>query len=171
MVNIRAALDSLPAKPALVIAPIIVCVVLALYYHQRYKVCTQQSVLRNRVLQSIAKIEQQAGGQFHLADAIPFQWNILKVTQGYRPEHRQIDCPFGWGWPADKRRELARENRLTILAFFFNKAFRGFVELDGNQVEFVGLEKPLGPTQAVFDIENMTADGPVILRLATKDPQ
>lgn len=162
MVNIKGALSSLPSKPALFIAPGIICVVLGLHYSQVYNTCQKQTRLRAQLMD---KIGAAAGrSQFRLDQAIPFNWNIVRITQGYKPEKHAINCPFGWGWAEEKRRELADASQITILGFFMGNLFRGFVELDGGKIHFVGTEKPIGIGNAVFDVDKSQAGGPVVLR-------
>ena len=94
MALIKDALSSLPAKPALFIAPLLVVLVLTLYYRDQYGKCVEIRQARaelNEMLQSI-----EASGRFRLTDFTGFAWNRVRIVSGVKPGTISDQCPFDW---------------------------------------------------------------------------
>ncbi len=164
MAMIKDALSTVPSKPALYIAPILVVLVLSLYYRDQYNQCTgikRERAALNEFLQSI-----DASQPFRLADFTPFDWNKVRIVAPVKPGTIADECPFDWNWASDERDSLLADGLLTSIVFGQKGQVVSYLELRGDQVEFRDAEGHLTPEAAVFDLRRKSGDpGGVILTL------
>jgi len=164
MALIRDALSSLPAKPALFIAPLLVIVVLSLYYRDQYIKCDeirQSRTALNTLLHSIGS--QQL---FRLADFTDFSWNRVRIAARMKPGTISEQCPFNWNWESGQRDSLLASGRLTALVFGREGRVVGYLELRDDEVSFRGVDGELTPQTAVFEVSRTDGrDGGVTLTL------
>ncbi len=163
MAMIKDALSSLPAKPALYIAPILVIVVLSLYYRDQYNQCAdirQQRMALNELLRAI-----DSPGNFRLADFTEFDWNKVRIVAGVAPGTIADECPFDWNWQSGERDTLLKSGLLTAVIFGRDGQVVSYLELRGDEVEFRSSEGNLTPETAVFGVERKPGASGVTLRL------
>lgn len=156
MSKIRDALSVLPARPALFVAPLIVVVVLSLYYRDQYNKCAaikQSRAALNERLRSIAG-EQR----FRLADFTDFAWNKVRIVARVEPGTISESCPLDWNWPDGERDSLLAAGLLTAVIFGKQGRVVGYLELRADEVEFRDAEGSLTPDAAVFRVEADSAD-------------
>ena len=147
---IKDVLSVMPTRPLKFIVPVVVLVVLSLYYLDMYSRCTDNKQFRislNEVLQT-----QGAGTQFRLTDVTRFVWDRVRVVTGFKPESRNKECPFGWDWPDGERDSLIASGLLTLLIFVDHAAIVQTIELRSDEVEFRGADSSVSPRAAVFAI-------------------
>lgn len=164
---IKKALRSLPAWPALVVAPLLILGGLAFYYYDTWQTCTGHAELRLRLHQAVT--DAGAGsGQLRLADATGFHWARVAIFPNHQPGPGQnSDCPFGWDWAAEEREKLAADGLLTLLVFTKDKELLDTIELRGDEVAFQDLRNPYTRDSAVFEIrQSKTGPAPLIARPA-----
>jgi len=150
MAFIKDALSSLPAKPALIIAPLLVVLVLTFYYRDQYGKCTairQERAALNEQLRSIA-----SPGQFRLADFADFAWNKARIVARVESGTISDQCPFGWNWSGGERESLLASGRLAAIIFGSQGKVVRYLELRGDEVSFRGADGNLTPQTAIFDL-------------------
>ena len=160
---IRRALSSLPAKPVLWIAPLVIVLGLAFHYGDTYRICSAHAGLRADLM---AAIESRAGGSgsLRLADIVTFPWDRADITVGYRPDGRTADCPFGWDWSEKERFALSERGLLTLIVFSRGGQLVDYIEVAADRADFQNLKNPYTPDTAVFDVQPTTGGGAAVLR-------
>ncbi len=164
MAMIKDALSSLPARPALFIAPLLVVVVLSLYYRDQYIKCDdirQSRAALNSMLGSIG-----SPGEFRLSDFTEFTWNRVRIAARIEPGTISEQCPFGWNWDSGERESLLASGRLSVMVFGHQGKVVRYLELRDDEVSFRGVDGELTPQSAVFDVSRPGgSDGGVTLSL------
>ena len=164
MSKIRDALSVLPAKPALFIAPVLVVLVLSLYYHDQYQKCVDIRLSRAELTAHLRSMS--TGELFRLGDFTGFDWNKVRIVARVEPGTISDSCPFGWNWPAGERDILLSGGLLSALIFGKDGRVVGYLELRADEVLFEGAEGNLTRHEAAFRIEAPRAtNGAVELRL------
>lgn len=168
MSKIRDAFSVLPSKPALFIAPLLVVVVLSLYYRDQYNKCVgikQARAELNEQLRSAA-----VGARFRLADFTGFAWNKVRIVARVEPGTVSQACPLDWNWDSGERDTLVAAGLLTAVIFGHEGRVSGYLELRADEVEFRGADGHLTPDTAVFLVENKPLNGgAVVLSLQQRD--
>ena len=160
MAGIRAALSTLPARPVLVVAPLIVVLVLAFYYRDRHAKCTEMKQFRASLAASLAAVPSREAVRF--ADLTDFAWDRVRVVTGFVPRERGAECPFDWNWQGGERTALIDRGALTALIFALGDEVVAYRELDGSAIEIRGVATLLTPETAIFELTR-DADGDVVL--------
>ncbi len=163
MAAIKDALSALPARPALYIAPLLVVLVLTLYYRDLYHKC--DSIRQHRLSLNELLQQAQGSGQFRLVDFANFTWNKVRIVASVDSGTISDECPFGWNWRSGERESLLAAGLLTALIFGHEGKVVRYLELRRDEVEFRGTEGNLTPESAVFTIGRASHDGPVTLTL------
>ncbi len=164
MAMIKDALSALPAKPALFIAPLLVVVVLSLYYRDQYNRCVDIKHVRAELNRQL--LSAQTGSMFRLADFTNFAWNKVRIVARIEPGTISESCPLDWNWPDGERESLLAAGLVTAVIFGKEGRVVGYLELRADEVEFRGAEGNLTPDTAIFRVDAAPAtDGPVVLDL------
>ena len=158
--NIKGALNSLPARPGIVLAVVLAAIVLAAFYIQQYRVCTELGALRAAFYE---KVRQNAGQKIRLADLTPFAWVKARIILNFQSKLRLPDCPFKWDLSRRERRRMMARAELNVLAFATEAGHR-VIDFNNGTIAFDLRETALTPGQAVFMVE--TKAGGFILRQA-----
>jgi hypothetical protein len=157
MAMIKDALSALPAKPALIIAPLLVVLVLSLYYRDQYNRCVeikQSRAALNEHLRAVPVDEP-----FRLADFTDFTWNKVRIVTQVEPGTISEVCPFDWNWAGGERESLIDAGLLTAVIFGLEGKVVGYLELRADEVEFRAAEGNLTPESAVFRVESNPSNG------------
>ncbi len=169
MSKIRDALSVLPARPAFLIAPLIVVLVLTFYYRDQDKRCAaikQSRAALNAHLRSLA-----GNDRFRLADFTDFAWNKVRIVARVEPGTISESCPLDWNWAGGERDSLLAAGLLTAIIFGSEGRVVGYLELRADEVEFQTAEANLTPDAAIFRVATDSADGgAVILELQSRAP-
>ncbi len=152
---IKDALSSLPARPALFIAPVIALLVLVYYYWDLHARCTDLREQRTALTGYLQTLDSPGG--FRLAEFTGFAWDKVRIAVDLKGASRSLECPFGWNWAAGEREALIEAGLLTGLIFGFQDSIVAYFELRGDQIAFRGVESVLTPDSAVFSLAR--ADG------------
>lgn len=164
MSKIRDALSVLPAKPAFYIAPLIVVLVLVLYYRDQYNRCVaikQSRVELNQHLRSMVQNDH-----FRLADFTDFAWNKVRIVASVEPGTISESCPLDWNWAGGERDALLTAGLLTAIIFGSEGRVVGYLELRADEIEIRAGNENLTPDTAVFRIDSRPADsGALVLEL------
>jgi len=164
MAAIKDALSALPARPALFIAPILVVLVLTLYYRDQYNKCVDIRQARSELNQVLHALDTPA--QFRLADFTGFDWNKVRIVASVEPGTISETCPLDWNWGSGERDRLLTSGLLTAVIFGNQGQVVRYLELRADEVEFRGAEGNLSPAAAVFDVRRKAGDADgVILTL------
>ena len=163
---IRRAISSIPARPAIIIAPLLALLALGAWLLDLRAECTDQLEQRNRLM---AAIEQAArsGQPLELARVTGFDWEQARAFENFRPEHERRSCPFGWDWPQTTRAELIESGLLSIMLFFNQEKIAGYIELRGDRVSMTGIDQVLTPDIARFSVTEPATGEYRLARLAT----
>ncbi len=172
--SIQAALRSLPTKPGVIIAVVIIVVVGGWQGYSLRAACLQRADLMFNLTSAIEAAVVKGGDEnamhLNLADVVPFAWDEVKIVQNYRPTTASLDCPFGWHWTEQARDKLAADGLLTVLAFFDKGAFVDFMDFSGGLASFEVDDRKIARDQALFSvIPSGTGTGPHILRPLQSD--
>ena len=164
MGSIKQALSRLPARPALIAAPLIALLALSLYYWDLHARCTDLRADREALHAHLESLPPAA--RFRLADFTEFAWNQVRVIARLESTSRELECPLDWNWPRGERDELLRGGRLAAVIFGQDRALVGYLELRNDRVEFRGVDSILSPATAVFRVaRDGGADGAISLTL------
>jgi len=164
MAMIKDALSTLPAKPALFIAPVLVILVLSLYYRDQYNKCVDIRQTRAELSQHLLSLGESA--RFRLADFTDFAWNKVRIVAAVKPGTISDTCPLDWNWPDGERDALIASGSLTAMIFGQEGQVVRYLELRADEVEFLEAEDQLTPETAVFDLQRKLGDaGGVTLTL------
>lgn len=163
---IKKALSVLPTRPVLYIAPSLVVLLMAFYYLDIYKDCTQDKQFRNTLNQLLPRA---ATTQLRLADVTNFNWDKLRIIENYQPKNKIMHCPFNWDWSADERKSLIASNLLSILIFGSDGIIVEHLEVRSDHIDFENVDTSLSPDTAIFTvIKNPSNTGVVTLSLLEK---
>lgn len=164
MASIKQALSRLPARPALIAAPLIALLALALYYQDLHARCSDLRADREALQAHLERLP--ASSRFRLADFTEFDWNQVRVIARLESTSRELDCPLDWNWRRGERDELLRAGRLSAVIFGHDRALVDYLELRNDRVEFRGVDSILSPATAVFRVDrDRGADGAIRLTL------
>ena len=156
MAMIKDALSALPAKPALVIAPVLVVLVLSLYYRDQYNKCVDIRQTRAELSQHLLSLG--APTRFRLEDFTDFAWNKVRIVAGVKPGTISDTCPLDWNWPGGERDSLIASGGLTVMIFGLEGRVVRYLELRSDEVEFLEAEDQLTPEKAVFSMRRKSGD-------------
>jgi len=154
---IKDALSSLPARPALVIAPLLVVLVLSFYYRDLHAKCTAIRAQRQALNEFLAALPPAA--QFRLADFTGFAWDKVRVVASLESVGRELNCPLGWNWSNGERESLLQSGKLSVLIFGHQERVVDHLELSSEQVAFRGVASILTPDTAVFSVGRPAESG------------
>ena len=160
---IKDRLSVLPARPVLFIAPLIVVLVLFLYYRDQYTRCANIKQYRAS-LNALLRAEDTPG-QFRLVEFTDFAWNKVRIVAKVEPDTISNPCPFDWNWESGERDSLLSAELLTALVFGLEGNVVSYLELRSDEVEFRGAEGNLTPESAVFTVGRDSSKGSVTLTL------
>lgn len=168
MALIRDALSVLPAKPAILAAPLIAIAVLAFYYWDLRDKCGQIKQARQSLYQHL--ISMDPGSQFRLADYTGFEWNQVRIVATVAPGTITDECHLDWNWDAGERDALVESGKLSALVFGHRGRVVGYYELRRDEIAFDEIAGQLTPGSAVFDLSRVPAGGTAVrLTLAPRD--
>jgi len=162
MAVIKDALSALPAKPALFIAPLLVVLVLSLYYRDQYNKCVD--IRETRAALNEYLLELGSPAQFRLTDFADFDWTKVRIVASVEPGTISDTCPLDWNWASGERDTLIASGGLAAMIFGQKGQVVRYLELRGDEVEFRGAEGNLPREAAVFRVARKSGGG-VILTL------
>lgn len=154
---IRDALSVIPARPVVFVVPVIVVLVMSLYYWDMYRKCTDIKQFRAALNEELHSLQTPA--HFRLADFTGFMWDQVRIVAQFEPEIRSTECPFGWNWPSSERDSLIASGLLTVMIFLHKGAIVEYLELRSDEVAFLGADSSLSPEAAVFSIGTNSVNG------------
>lgn len=157
MAMIKDALSVVPARPALFIAPLLVVLVLSLYYRDQYNKCVDIKQTRAALQEQLLALGSPA--QFRLADFTDFAWNKVRIVASVTADTISDSCPLDWNWDNGERAALIASGRLAALMFGQQGQIVSYLELRGDEIEFRGVEGSLAPNEAVFEVRRKSGDG------------
>ncbi|WP_282606367.1 hypothetical protein [Pelagibius sp. Alg239-R121] len=172
--KIQEALRSLPTKPGVIIATIIVVLGGGWQGYSLRESCVYKagltSGLTTAIETSAAAGSSEAPVPLNLANVTDFAWDEVQILQNYRLTTTSLDCPFGWHWSEDARSELAAKGLLTVLAFFQNGTFVDFMDHSGEIATFEVSEDKITKAQAQFRvIPSPDGKGPFLVQQLESD--
>ncbi len=153
MALIKDALSALPAKPAVLVAPLIVIAVLSFYYWDLRDKCGEIRQARLALHQHLMSLKP--GSQFRLADFTRFEWNRVRIVARVAPGTMTDECHFDWNWPAGVRESLLASGNLSALIFGNQGRVVGYYEIHRDKIAFDEIEDQLTPGSAVFDFSRV----------------
>ncbi len=164
MAMIKNALSAVPARPALFIAPLLVLLVLSLYYRDQYNQCVDIKQTRAELNEQLLALGSPA--QFRLADFTDFAWTKVRIVSSVTTDTISDTCPLNWNWANGERESLIASGGLAAMMFGQQGKIVKYLELRGDEVEFRGAEGNLSPQEAVFTVLRKSDDsGGVTLTL------
>lgn len=163
---IKDALSAIPSRPVLYIAPVIVIVVLLLYYRDLYIKCSDIRQHRESLNELIPTLE--ASAQFRLAEFTGFRWDKVRIIAKLEPDVRTVECPFGWNWVSGQRESLANAGLLSALIFAQQGTIVKYLEVRNDEVAFRGADSSLTPQTAVFSVATNSDSGTAVALILNK---
>ena len=164
MALIKDALSVLPAKPAVLAAPVIVVVVLSLYYLDLRDRCHDIRDMRQALVEHLRS--RGSGSRFRVAEFTDFEWNRVRIVASVGPDTAADKCLFDWNWTDGERESLIGAGKLSALIFGQQGRVAGYMELRRDEIVFDEIDQQLTPETAVFDV---TVDGAGAARLTLVD--
>lgn len=164
MSKIRDALSVLPARPAVLIAPLIVVGVLTVYYWNLYAKCHEIKHAREAFSSFVQA--QTLPGQFSLAEFTDFDWDQVRIVGQYQPRRETVACPFDWNWHANERETLIDKKLLGVMFFLQREKIVRYVEFRTDEIEFRGVESDVIEPSANFSLNLNSAATGLVLSLA-----
>jgi hypothetical protein len=165
---IKDALSALPARPAMLAAPLIIIVVLSLYYWDLRDKCIDIKQVRESLYQRLTSMP--SGVQFRLADFTDFEWNRVRIVASVAPGTISDECHLDWNWAAGERESLIETGDLSVLIFGHRGRVVGYYELRRDRIAFAEIDDQLTPEKAIFDVARVPAGGRIVsLSLAAQD--
>ncbi len=155
---IHRALSSIPARPVLYIAPLIVVAGMVFYYSGLKSECLDRSSRRQAFVQQVTQAAS-SGSLLKLADITDFPWQQVKGFAQFKPQRETGNCPFGWDWSSAQRRRLIASGLLSVLIFFNEGSVSKYIEFSGDRILMDDFDKALTPDTAVFAIEQVEQPG------------
>jgi len=156
MAMIKNALSAVPAKPALILAPVLVVLVLSLYYRDQYNKCVD--IKQTRIALSEQLLALGSPAQFRLTDFTDFAWTKVRIVPSVDRHTISDTCPLGWNWASGERESLIDSGGLAAMVFAKQGQIVKYLELRGDEVEFRGAEGNLSPEAAVFGVVRKSGD-------------
>ncbi len=156
MARLKNALSTVPAKPAIVLAPLLMVLVLSLYYRDQYLKCVD--IKQTRVALSEQLLALGSPAQFRLTDFTDFAWTKVRIVPGVDQDTISDTCPLSWNWASGERESLIASGRLAAMIFGQQGQIVKYLELRGDEVEFRGTEGNLSPEAAVFGVIRKSGD-------------
>ena len=163
MAMIKDALSSVPSKPALWIAPILVVLVLSLYYRDQYVKCVEIRQTRNALNEHLLALGSPA--HFRLAEFTDFSWTSVRIVASVSSDTISVTCPLGWNWDSGERESMLASGQLAAMVFVSQGQVIRYVELRGDQVEFRETEGNITPQAADFSVLHKPDSDGVVLTL------
>lgn len=160
MAMIKDALSAVPSKPALVIAPLLVVLVLFLYYRDQYNQCVDMKETQAALHEELLALDSPA--RFRLADFTGFEWTRVRIVANVTPDTISETCPLDWNWESGERDALIASGQLAAMMFGKQGRIVKYLELRASEVEFRGAEGSLSPRAAVFSVERKSGTGVVL---------
>ena len=154
----------MPTRPIRFIVPIIVIVVLGLYYWGQYTKCSDIKQFRISLTDSVHS--KSVSEKFRLADVTTFVWDKVRIASNIKPGERNAECPFGWNWGEGERESLMSAGLLTVLMFGHGESLVGYAEVRNDEIAFIGVESSLTPQAAEFTIGKNSSGSGVSLTLS-----
>ena len=154
---IKDALSVLPARPIVYVVPLIVIVVMSLYYADIYSRCSANQQFRASLNEALG--ERATGSEFELREVTRFAWDRVRIVTEFEPEDRADQCPFGWNWAAGERESLIESGLLTVMIFVHRAAIVEYLEIRHDEVAIQGVEASLSPQVAVFSVVSGSGAG------------
>ena len=146
-----------PTWPALILAPLLTCLVLGFHYFNVYQTCTGKSELRNRFLNLAQQASAESDAIFEVKSSTNFSWDTMKVINAFKPDTKHIaNCPFGWDWNKNEREQLAAQGNLTMLVFVDNGAITEYLELNNQVIDLGSLQDSYSSIDANFKVSRKT---------------
>ena len=155
---IHRALNSIPARPVLYIAPLIIVLVMVFYYSSLKNECVGRVSQRQTFLQHVSQAAN-SGSTLKLLDITDFPWQQVKGFADFKPQHKTDSCPFGWDWSSDQRQDLISSGLLSVLIFFDKGLVSKYIEFRGDRILIDDFDKALTPDSAVFTAKQTGYEG------------
>jgi hypothetical protein len=90
---IHRALNSIPSKPVMFLAPLLIVLVLISYYWNVKSDCQDQVELRDKFVVSVANAGE-TGQPLRLDELYSANWEFAKTFQDFQPKHRKQSLAF-----------------------------------------------------------------------------
>ena len=154
---IHKALNSIPSKPVLFLAPLLIVLVLATYYWNVKSDCHARAELRGKFV-SLVIDAGDAGQPLRLDELYSANWEFAKTFQNFQPKHRKRSCPLGWDWSDQVRQELIDSGMLSVIIFFNEGVISHILEFNNEQISMDEIAGRVTRDRAVFKVDK-THDG------------
>ena len=148
---IHRALNSIPAKPVLYIAPLIVVLGMAFYYAGLKSECVGRATQRQAFLEQVTQAAD-SGSILKLSDITDFPWQQVKGFVQFEPQRPTGNCPFGWDWSSARRQDLIAAGLLSVLIFFNEGSVSKYIEFRGDRLLMDDFDQALTPDSAIFTV-------------------
>ena len=154
---IHRALNSIPSKPVMFLAPLLVVLVLGNYYWNVKSGCEAQAKLRKNFVDSVADAGE-SGQLLHLDALYSANWEFAKTFQNFQPKHRKRSCPLGWDWSDELRQELIDSEMMSVIIFFNEGVISHILEFNNARISVEEIDGRVTREHAVFKVDT-SGDG------------
>jgi len=147
--------DGMPTRPVLIIVPILMSMVLGLYYWDSYDTCTEKSEFRSRFIKMAQQASEQSDQLFSVNAATDFSWDTVTFFPAFKFDEKPVpDCPFGWDWSEVQRKQLAKDGHLSLLIFAKADKMINYLDIDTKTVDIGKLKKVYSNDKAQFNVSS-----------------
>ncbi len=151
---IRGILNSIPARPVLYIAPLVMVSVLVFYYWDLKNQCTDQVSQREYFRQHVQQAAD-TGSLLRLADITSFAWQQVKGFRAFRPQQQSRSCPFKWDWSSQERQNIIDAGQLSVIIFIHEGSIANYIEFQSDRIKIDDFGKILTPETALFRVQRV----------------
>ena len=167
---IHRALNSLPTKPVVFLAPLLIVLVLAAYYWNVKSDCQAAAELRDRFVRLVADAGD-ANSPLRLDEVYPINWEFAKIFQNFQPKHRKRSCPLGWDWSDEIRQKLIDSEMLSVILFFNKGVISHILEFNNEMISVDEIGGRVTREHAVFNVEKSSSGQPAHYHLSVVSDQ
>ena len=151
---IHRALNSIPSKPVMFLAPLLVVLVLISYYWNVKSDCQAQVELRDKFVASVANAGE-TGQPLRLDELYSANWEFAKTFQNFQPKHRKRSCPLGWDWSDEIRQKLIDSEMMSVIIFFNEGVISHILEFNNARISVDEIDGRATRDHAVFKVDKI----------------
>ena len=149
---IHRSLDSIPSKPVMFLAPLLIMVVLTTYYWNIRSGCQSEAELREKFVRFVVDAGE-TGAPLRLDELYSANWEFAKTFQNFQPKHRKNSCPFGWDWSDEIRQELIDSGMMSVILFFNEGVISHILEFNNEMISIDEIDGRATRDLAVFSVD------------------
>ena len=163
--SIRDAINQLPSWPGFVLGAIAIVGIGGWYYGTTFMKCVEVREGRELLRDAIDRAAAAGTPVLDLANAVPGDWDEVRIVQAHNPGQTPLNCPFGWDMTWRERQALVDAGQYTVIGFFSAGQFDRYIEYRSDWAVFIDPPSSLVRSAAQFSVEGARGGKPIVLRM------